>query len=45
MKLIYQLVGDRDRPTAAFRFDYANCVAANPMSDRCQLCVEVYELC
>lgn len=44
MMFIYQLVGDRAKPLVSFHIRYANCIAANPMSDRGQLCVEVYEI-
>jgi len=39
---IIQKVGDRDRPTISVK-DVAFTVNANPMSDREQLVVEIYE--
>ena len=37
-----QKVGDRDRPMISVK-DFAFCVNANPMSDRQQLVLEIYE--
>ena len=40
--LIMQKVGDRDKPSISIK-DYAFCVPANPMSDRQQLVIELYD--
>ena len=37
-----QKVGDRDNPTISIK-EIAFCINANPMSDRQQLVVEIYE--
>lgn len=42
MYKIMQKVGDRDRPMISVK-DFAFCVNANPMSDRQQLVLEIYE--
>lgn len=39
--LIMQKVGDRDKPSISIK-DYAFCVPANPMSDRQQLVIEIW---
>lgn len=39
---IYQFVGDRDKPKISIK-DIAFCLAANPMSDRMQRVIEIYE--
>lgn len=39
---IYELVGDRDKPTISIR-NIAFTLAANPMSDRLQKVIVVYE--
>ena len=39
---IYQYVGDRDKPTISIK-DIAFTIAANPMSDRMQRVIEIYE--
>ena len=43
MNLIFQKVGDRGNDYYSFRQSYANCVPANPMSDRVQMLLEIYE--
>ena len=37
-----QKVGDRDNPTISIK-EIAFCINANPMSDRQQLVIEIYE--
>ena len=37
-----QKVGDRDKPTISIK-EIAFCINANPMSDRQQLVIEIYE--
>ena len=39
---IYQFVGDRDKPMISIK-DIAFTIAANPMSDRMQRVIEIYE--
>ena len=39
---IYEYVGDRDKPSISIK-DIAFTVAANPMSDRNQRVIEIYE--
>ena len=39
---IYEFVGDRDKPTISIK-DYAFTIPANPMSDRIQKVIEIYE--
>ena len=39
---IYQFVGDRDRPMISIK-DISFTIAANPMSDRVQKVIEIYE--
>ena len=40
--LICELVGDRDKPRISIK-DFAFCVPANPMSDRVQKAIVIYE--
>ena len=42
MRVMMQKVGDRDKPTTSVK-EIAFCVNANPMSDRMQMVVEIYE--